>query len=76
MLTTLLRRWEVSRGWDANGEKLPAGVEWDPEMEHGVDEKEDLSLNPQKKLLWGIRLKNHLSLKPSNGLWIRFKEIE
>jgi len=55
LLTEIARRWEVRRGWDANGVKLGPGEEFESKGGDGVTIEEEL---PEKNLFAGVRVHN------------------
>jgi hypothetical protein len=73
ILAELLRSWEVKRGWGKDGEKLDLGVELDGVA---VDVPQHADNLPEKRLFGGVKPQNFISLRPRDGLWVRFAKLE
>ncbi|KAF2203675.1 cytochrome P450 [Delitschia confertaspora ATCC 74209] len=73
VLVTVLRAWEVRRGWDADGNKLQGGEEF---VGHGNQREGARYEGPEGDLLAGIKVVNFLSLRPSKGIWVKFRKID
>lgn len=63
----------MRRGWDASGVKLGPGEEFEGRGKDYATIEKDLL---EKNLFAGFRVQNFISLRPRDGLWIKFKEIE
>jgi cytochrome P450 len=75
ILVQMLRIWEVERGWGKGGERLDVGEEL--EVDRKSDEGDtDEKISPENELFGGVTVQNFISLRPRDGLWVRFKKIE
>lgn len=64
LMVELLRNFEMVRGWNTNGERLKEGDECGPD-EEGLE-----------GVFAGVKLRNFMTLRPQEGVWIRFKPVE
>ncbi|KAF2183834.1 cytochrome P450 [Zopfia rhizophila CBS 207.26] len=62
VLVELIRNWEMNRGWGRDGSRLRDGEV----CEGGVEEG----------LMGGVKVQNFITLKPRNGVWVKFKKID
>lgn len=75
ILVQMLRNWEVERGWGKEGERLGPGVGLDSDKDSNEKDTEE-NILPEKELFGGVKVQNFISLRPRDGLWVRFKKIE
>jgi cytochrome P450 len=64
VLVGVLQRFEMERGWDEKGRRLVDGMEFEGEVGLG-----------QEGLYAGVGLKNFVTLKPTDGVWVRFRRL-
>lgn len=63
ILVSILRQFELVRGWDENGQKLEDGVDFAGKYEKEGD------------VFGGVEVQNFLTLRPKDGVWVRFKPL-
>lgn len=64
ILVEILRSFEVIRGWDENGVRLKDGEIYEGDYHHGSD------------LFAGVKVMNTITLKPRDGVWVRFRPLD
>jgi cytochrome P450 len=64
MMVELLRNFEMTRGWDKNGDRLDEDEECEPD-EEGLE-----------GVFAGVRLKNSITLRWKEGVYVRFRPRE
>lgn len=63
ILSQVLRNFELVRGWDEEGKKLPDGEEFKGKYEKKGD------------VFGGIKVVNFVTLRPREGVWVHFKPL-